>query len=64
MNELPLRKLFIYIDGKHIGTTPFPGEIGKQLKSLQKLDIINFEKIIFKINFTTKNNFEKDTKII
>ena len=34
MNELPLRKLFIYIDGKHIGPTPFSGEIGKQLKSL------------------------------
>ena len=60
MNELPLRKLFIYIDGKHIGPTPFSGEIGKQLKSLQKLDIINFEKITFKINFTTKNNCDAD----
>ena len=45
MNELPLRKLFIYIDGKYIGPTTFSGEIVKQLKSLQKLDIINFEKI-------------------
>ena len=60
MNELPLRKLFIYMDGKSTGPTPFSGEIGKQLKYLQKLNIVNFEKIKFKINFTTTNNCDAD----
>lgn len=41
-NELPLRHLFHYLDGKTTGPTTFQGTIGKQLHNCYKLPIVNF----------------------
>lgn len=41
-NELPLRHLFCYLDGKTKGPNEFKGEIGQQLESCTNLPVVTF----------------------
>lgn len=45
LNELPLRKVFIMLDGPTSGPTSFSGPIGKSLTHCQDLPVINFVRI-------------------
>lgn len=45
MNELPLRHLFVHIDGSTTGPQTFSGEIGKQLESCEKKSVVQFQPI-------------------
>ena len=54
-NELPLRHLFLHIDGTTIGPNSFSGCIGKLLKECDKMPFVNFKKIEFEMD-----NFESD----
>ncbi|CAG9827121.1 unnamed protein product [Diabrotica balteata] len=42
MNELPLRHIFQYIDGKTSGPRKYSGNIGKLLESCENLPVIHF----------------------
>ena len=44
-SELPLRKLFFYLDGTTAGPNAFTGTLGKALIFCQLLDITRFKKI-------------------
>jgi hypothetical protein len=44
-NELPLRHLFEYIDGKSSGPTSYTGDIGRNLKECEKLPLVAFNRI-------------------
>lgn len=44
-NELPLRHLYQYLDGKTTGPKSYSGEIGKKLDGCEKLDIVKFSQI-------------------
>ena len=54
LNELPLRKVFIMIDGKTLGPNLYSGEIGKQLDNFENTDIILFEPIAISEGFETQ----------
>lgn len=45
MNELPLRHLFSYLDGRTTGPRGFSGPIGQNLKFSTTLPIVNFTPI-------------------
>ena len=45
LNELPLRQLFVFMDGKTTGPQTFNGFIGKSLSNCETLPIVNFEVI-------------------
>lgn len=44
-NELPLRHLFLKLDGRTVGPKAFSGAIGKQLQICETLPVISFEPI-------------------
>jgi hypothetical protein len=44
-NELPLRHLFLHLDGATSGPRAFSGPLGKQLQSCLNMEVINFEPI-------------------
>lgn len=44
-NELPLRHLMSYLDGKTSGPSGFSGQIGKSLESCESLPVVEFKKI-------------------
>lgn len=45
LNELPLRKVFVALDGPTTGPSSFSGPIGKRLVNCQNLPVIRYEKI-------------------
>lgn len=45
LNELPLRKVVVALDGPTSGPKSFSGPIGKKLLGCQDLPVINFQKI-------------------
>lgn len=44
-NELPLRHLFIKLDGATTGPTSYSGPIGKKLQNCEQLPVVSFESI-------------------
>lgn len=48
-NELPLRALFVKIDGPTSGPESFSGDVGKMLKDSEKLPIVKFRRIAVNI---------------
>ena len=68
MNELPLRKLFIEIDGCSSGPDRFTGPIGKLITKEYNLPIVNFQIIEiddnFKSNLTNLENIGSDQKYL
>ncbi|CAH1109748.1 unnamed protein product [Psylliodes chrysocephalus] len=46
MNELPLRHIFQYLDGKTSEPREYSGAIGKMLESCEKLPVLNFVPIV------------------
>jgi hypothetical protein len=45
VNELPLRHLFLHLDGRTSGATSFTGPIGKDLQHCEQKATVKFEKI-------------------
>lgn len=45
LNELPLRKIMVILDGPTSGPNSFSGPIGKQLTSCQDLPVVEYNKI-------------------
>lgn len=45
MNELPLRHLFLHLDGTSSGPQTFSGAIGKELENCQKRPVVRFQPI-------------------
>jgi len=44
-NELPLRHLFVHLDGTTAGPKAFTGVLGNALQTCQKLEVVNFKSI-------------------
>lgn len=44
-NELPLRHLFLKLDGRTVGPKAFSGLIGRQLQICETLPVVLFEPI-------------------
>ena len=44
-NELPLRHLFVHLDGTTAGPNAFTGVLGKAMSSCQLLEVVNFKQI-------------------
>lgn len=51
-NELPLRHLFIEMDGKTSNPNEFKGPIGKAIQSCEDMNLASFEKVEFKFDVT------------
>lgn len=49
-NELPLRALFLHLDGRTCGPSQFTGKIGKLLPKCESLPIVNFVPIQFALS--------------
>lgn len=49
-NELPLRSLFLHLDGKTCGPTQFCGIIGKSLPNCESLPIVRFVRVKFALS--------------
>lgn len=64
MNELPLRHLFIHLDGETTGPASFTGTIGKLLENCQKLPVINYEKIESELPEISKKDLSADQKYL
>lgn len=64
-NELPLRHIFEYLDGKTTGPTSFSGPIGKILSDCENLQIVKFEKIDFDLPIVKNcNDLSTDQKYL
>ncbi|KAJ6617794.1 hypothetical protein Bhyg_17838, partial [Pseudolycoriella hygida] len=58
--ELPLRALFVFIDGKTLGPHQFSGEIGSKLGDCVNLPIVKFERVTTKLPNLTNDMQIKD----
>lgn len=64
MNELPLRHLFVHIDGSTTGLQTFSGEIGKQLESCEKKSVVQFQPISAELPELLIENMSSDQKYL
>ncbi|KAE9521573.1 hypothetical protein AGLY_018037 [Aphis glycines] len=64
MNELPLRHLFVHIDGSTAGPQTFSGEIGKQLESCEKKSVVQFQPISAELPELLIENMSSDQKYL
>lgn len=60
-NELPLRHLFHYLDGKTKGPSTFSGPIGKLLEACEKLPVIAYSPISVNSEMPDVNNVDLST---
>ena len=56
MNELPLRKLFTYINGINNSPSQYYGIIGRGLKDVEKNSIVQFKTIKFDMQYLDSLN--------
>ncbi|XP_031339105.1 uncharacterized protein LOC116167737 isoform X3 [Photinus pyralis] len=63
-NELPLRHLFINLDGSTSGPNSFIGTIGKQLQSCEGLHVVTFSKIEANLPDIDVNLLSNDQKYL
>ena len=64
LNELPLRHLFVNLDGTTLGPQGFSGEIGKELKNVNELEVVNFNPIDFEVPEVNNDTLSKDQKYL
>lgn len=64
MNELPLRHLFIHIDGSTSGPLTFSGEIGQQLEKCEKKSVIQFQPIPGELPEVSTQDISSDQKYL
>lgn len=64
ITELPLRHLFLHIDGSTSGPQTFSGEIGKQLESCEIKSVIHFQPIFAELPEILTENMSSDQKYL
>lgn len=63
-NELPLRHLFLKLDGRTVGPNAFSGPLGKQLQNCETLPVVSFEKITSELPFVDSADLSTDQKYL
>lgn len=63
-NELPLRHLFLKLDGRTVGPKAFSGLIGRQLQICETLPVVLFEPILSELPLMDFVDFSTDQKYL
>ena len=64
VNELPLRHLFLHLDGTTTGPNSFSGPIGKKLPGCEQFPVVKFKRIKTQLLEVDPNIFSKDQQYL